>query len=64
VFINRMKNGRDASGAGDTVAIRVAAHNKQLMMIAADDGPGMSSQVLPHAVVNCRFAMGLLVAWT
>jgi signal transduction histidine kinase len=51
VFINLIKNARDSCGTNGTVQVRVTTHADQILMIVADDGPGMSAQVLQQALL-------------
>jgi nitrogen fixation/metabolism regulation signal transduction histidine kinase len=51
VFINLIKNARDSCGTNGTVQVRVTTRADQILIIVADDGPGMSAQVLQQALL-------------
>jgi two-component system nitrogen regulation sensor histidine kinase NtrY len=51
VFINLIKNAREACGASGTVNIHVNRHTDRINLVVADDGPGMSAQVLQQALM-------------
>jgi nitrogen fixation/metabolism regulation signal transduction histidine kinase len=51
VFINLIKNARDACGTSGTVQVHVTMRIDHINLIVADDGPGMSAQVLQQALM-------------
>jgi two-component system nitrogen regulation sensor histidine kinase NtrY len=51
VLINLLKNARDASGADGHIAVRVEKRPMYLLVIVADDGPGMTDQVMQQALL-------------
>jgi two-component system nitrogen regulation sensor histidine kinase NtrY len=51
VFINLIKNAREACGASCTVKIHVNRRTDRINLVVADDGPGVSAQVLQKALM-------------
>lgn len=51
VLINLLKNARDASGEGGHIQVRVKTRAKSLLVIIADNGPGMTDQVMQQALL-------------
>ncbi|MFT7257521.1 MAG: two-component system nitrogen regulation sensor histidine kinase NtrY [Candidatus Azotimanducaceae bacterium] len=49
--MNLIKNAREACGASGTVKIHVNRHTDRINLVVADDGPGMSAQVLQQALM-------------
>ncbi|MFT5482175.1 MAG: two-component system nitrogen regulation sensor histidine kinase NtrY [Halieaceae bacterium] len=51
VLINLLKNARDASGPDGKISLAVEQRSDWLLLIVADDGPGMSDQVMQQALL-------------
>jgi signal transduction histidine kinase len=51
VLINLLKNAREASGEQGQVQVKVEQRRDTLLIVIADDGPGMSEQVMQQALL-------------
>lgn len=51
VLINLVKNARDACGAQGNIQVSARFRGDNLLLVVADDGPGMSDQVMQQALL-------------
>jgi signal transduction histidine kinase len=65
-FENLVRNAREASGAGGQVWVDIARAGADLLVVVADDGPGMSEEqrtnVRPFATSKGGLGLGLATA--
>ena len=50
-MINLLKNARDASGEQGKITVKVKSRADSLLLIVADNGPGMSDDIMQQALL-------------